>query len=210
MKRRKMIKLIISIIVAIAVILILIQIFTKKGDEKRRLESLYEELNASQTYLFEMKQNDDSKTVMAKKGDKTRIDQYAKDSYMTTIVKDNTTYLVLHDREEYYVYEENNVEQNILTDGFGEVIQKDIITGEDKIKGKKYYFEEYNGSTMFMISSTLDADEKDMRTRFYFDKDDNLVYIQTINGAKQELLKVSIEKEVDDSIFEIPSTYAEN
>ena len=210
MKRRKMIKLIISIIVAIAVILILIQIFTKKGDEKRRLESLYEELNASQTYLFEMKQNDDSKTVMAKKGDKTRIDQYAKDSYMTTIVKDNTTYLVLHDREEYYVYEENNVEQNILTDGFGEVIQKDIITGEDKIKGKKYYFEEYNGSTMFMISSTLDADEKDMRTRFYFDKDDNLVYIQTINGAKQELLEIKIQKEVDDSIFEIPSTYAEN
>ena len=63
---------------------------------------------------------------------------------------------------------------------------------------------------MFMISSTLDADEKDMRTRFYFDKDDNLVYIQTINGAKQELLEIKIQKEVDDSIFEIPSTYAEN
>ena len=49
---------------------------------------------------------------MAKKGDKTIIDDYTEESHTTTIVKDNNTYLVLHDREEYYVYEQNNVEQN--------------------------------------------------------------------------------------------------
>ena len=63
---------------------------------------------------------------------------------------------------------------------------------------------------MFMISNTVETNEEDIKTRFYFDKEDNLVYIQTIKGAKQELLKVNIQKEVDDSIFEIPSNYAEN
>ena len=63
---------------------------------------------------------------------------------------------------------------------------------------------------MFMISTTLDANEEDIKTRFYFDNDNNLVYIRTINGATQELLEIKIEKEVDDSIFEIPSKYAEN
>ena len=60
-----------------------------------------------------------------------------------------------------------------------------------------------------MISNTLDENEE-IKTRFYFDKDDNLVYIQTIKGVTQELLKIRLEKEVDDSIFEIPSNYAEN
>ena len=52
---------------------------------------------------------------MAKKADKTIIDQYSKDSetkiesHTTTLVKDNNTYLILHDRKEYYVYEQNNV-----------------------------------------------------------------------------------------------------
>ena len=157
-----------------------------------------------------MEQNNDNKTIMAKKEDKTIIDQYSKNNHSTTIVKDNNTYLVLHDREEYYIYEQNNIEQSILTDGLEEIVNKEFTTGTDKVKGKRYTYEEYAGSTMFMISSTLDINEEDIRTRFYFDNNNNLVYIQTIKGAKQELLKINIEKEVDDSIFEIPSTYAEN
>ena len=152
-----------------------------------------------------MEQSDKNKTIMAQKGDQTIIDEYSNDNHTTTIVKNNNTYFILHNREEYYFYE-----QNILIDGIGEVVQKDFITGTDKVKGKKYDYEEYNGSTMFMISNTVETNEEDIKTRFYFDKEDNLVYIQTIKGAKQELLKVNIQKEVDDSIFEIPSNYAEN
>ena len=152
----------------------------------------------------------------AKKADKTIIDQYSKDSetkiesHTTTLVKDNNTYLILHDRKEYYVYEQNNVEQNILTDGIKEVVDKDFTTGEEKVKGKKYDYEEYNGSTMFMITNTLELNEADIKTRFYFDKNGNLTYIKTIYGEDEELLKVNLEKDVDDSIFEIPSDYAEN
>lgn len=210
MKKKTIKKLIIAILIIVATILIISKIMGNKKQDVKRLANLYEKLNTSQTYLFEMEQNDDNKTIMAKKGDKTIIDQYTKNSHTTTIVKDNNTYLVLHDREEYYIYEQNNVEQNILTDGLLEIVAKEFVTGEQKVKGKKYEYEEFTGSTMFMISSTLDSGEEEIKTRFYFDKDDNLVYIQTIKGVNQELLKINLQTEVDDSIFEIPSNYAEN
>lgn len=207
MKKKQIIPLVIVIVIVIIGIIMFVR---KKGDNTKRLNNLYKELETSQTYLFEMEQSNDNKTIMAKNGDKTIIDQYSKDSHTTTIVKGTTTYYVLHDREEYYVYENNNVERSILTDGLEEIVDKEFTIGEEKVNGKKYLYEEYSGSTMFMISSTLDVNEKDIKTRFYFDNDDNLVYIRTIKGVNQELLKIKIEKEVDDSIFEIPSNYAEN
>lgn len=210
MKKKTIKKLIITILIIVAIIFIISKIMGNKREDVKRLANLYDKLNTNQTYLFEMEQNDDNKTIMAQKGDKTIIDQYTKNSHTTTIVKDNNTYLVLHDREEYYVYEQNNVEQNILTDGLGEVTSKEFVTGEQKVKGKKYEYEEYTGSTIFMMSNTLNNGEEEIKTRFYFDKEDNLVYIQTIKGVNQELLKINIQTEVDDSIFEIPSNYAEN
>ena len=216
MRKNKRIPLIVVILVIIVIIFGISKLLSQKDDQTQKLAKIYEDLNSNQTYLFEMEQNSNNKIIMAKKGDKTIIDQYSKDSetktesHTTTLVKDNNTYLILHDRKEYYVYEQNNVEQNILTDGIKEVIDKDFSTGEEKVKGKKYNYEEYNGSTMFMITNTLELNEADIKTRFYFDKNGNLTYIKTIYGEDEELLKVNLEKDVDDSIFEIPSDYAEN
>ena len=210
MKKKKIRKIIITILIIVVAFLLISKIMTNKKEDVKRLANLYAKLNTSQNYLVEMEQNDDNKTIMAKKDDKTIIDQYTKNNHTTTIVKDNNTYLVLHDREEYYIYEQNNVEQNILTDGLKEVVAKEFVTGEQKVKGKKYEYEEYNGSTMFMLSGTLGSEDEEIKTRFYFDKEDNLIYIQTIKGVNQELLKINIQTEVDDSIFEIPSNYAEH
>ena len=216
MIKNKKIFLIVVILVIIGIIFGISKLLWQKDDHTQKLAKIYEDLNYNQTYLFEIEQNSSNKMIMAKKGDKTIIDQYSKDSetktesHTTTLVKDNNTYLILHDRKEYYVYEQNNVEQNILTDGIKEVVDKDFTTGEEKVKGKKYDYEEYNGSTMFMITNTLELNEADIKTRFYFDKNGNLTYIKTIYGEDEELLKVNLEKDVDDSIFEIPSDYAEN
>ena len=216
MRKNKRIPLIVVILVIIVIIFGISKLLGQKDDQTQKLAKIYEDLNSNQTYLFEMEQNSNNKIIMAKKADKTIIDQYSKDSetkiesHTTTLVKDNNTYLILHDRKEYYVYEQNNVEQNILTDGIKEVVDKDFTTGEEKVKGKKYDYEEYNGSTMFMITNTLELNEADIKTRFYFDKNGNLTYIKTIYGEDEELLKVNLEKDVDDSIFEIPSDYAEN
>lgn len=209
MSKRK-IKRIIIIIVVIAAFIMGIKLITNKGGEgKHRLEDLYKELSENQ-YLFEWQQNDKNKTIMAKKDNKTIIDNYSGKNHTTTIIKDNNTYFVLHDREEYYVYEQNNVEENILTDELAKITKQPFATGQEKVKGKKYSYEEYSGSTMFITSTTLDKNNEEIRTRFYFDKDDNLIYIQTLKGATQELLKVKLEKDVEDSMFDIPSNYAEN
>lgn len=210
MKKKTIKKLIIAILIIIAII-VLIKIFMGNNkDNEQKLLELYENLNSSQIYLFEWEKSDDVKTIMVKKEDKTMIDDYSENNHSTTIVKDNNTYLVLHDREEYYVYEGNTVEQNILTEGLKEVVEKTFTTGTEKVKGKKYSYEEYDGSTIFMSTSILDANEEEIKTRFYFDKDNNLTYIRTIIGVNQELLKINLETEVDDSVFEIPSNYAEN
>mgnify|MGYP001057782825 FL=1 len=63
---------------------------------------------------------------------------------------------------------------------------------------------------MFLLSNSLNLDENDVKTRFYFDSKDNLVYIKTIYGDKHELLKVSLTNDIDSSVFEIPADYAEN
>ena len=216
MKKNKRIPLIIVILIIIAIVFGVIKLVGNKEDQSQKLAKIYEKLNTNQTYLFEMEQNSNNKTIMAKKGDETIIDQYSKDSetkvesHTTTLIKDNNTYLILHDREEYYVYQQNNVEQNILTDGIKEIIDKEYTTGEEKVRGKKYKYEEYSGSTMFMISNKLELDESEIKTRFYFDNNGNLTYIKTIYGEESELLKVNLENSVDDSLFEIPANYAEN
>ena len=216
MKKNKRIFLIVIVILIIAIIFGIVKIVNKNSPKEQRLSKIYQDLEDSQTYLFEIEKNNNNKTIMAKKGDKTIIDQYTKNSetnlenHTTTLVKDNNTYLILHDRKEYYVYTENNVEQTIVTDGLKEIISKSYTTGTEKIKGKKYSYEEYDGSSMFMISNRININDTNVKTRFYFDSKNNLTYIKTILDNKQELLKVTLEKDVKDSTFEIPSDYAEN
>ena len=216
MKKNKGINLILVILVIIGIIFVISKIINSKSSDEQKLAKIYEDLNSSKSYYFQMERNSNNKIIMAQKGDKTVIDQYSKEgenstqTHTTTLIKDNNTYLILHDRKEYYVYEENNVDQTILLDGIKEIMNKDFSRGNEKVRGKKYNYEEYNGSSIFMISNTLNIDENEVKTRFYFDKKDNLVYIKTINGDDNELLKISLTKDVDDAMFEIPSDYAEN
>ena len=165
MKKNKRIFLIVIVILMIAIIFGIVKIVNKNSPKEQRLSKIYQDLEDSQTYLFEIEKNNNNKTIMAKKGDKTIIDQYTKNSetnlenHTTTLVKDNNTYLILHDRKEYYVYTENNVEQTIVTDGLKEIISKSYTTGTEKIKGKKYSYEEYDGSSMFMISNLININD---------------------------------------------------
>ncbi len=56
-----------------------------------------------------------------------------------------------------------------------------------------------------MISQKIQVMQK---TRLYF-QGDKLVYIKTIAGDKQELLKVENTYKVDNQLFNIPSDYTE-
>jgi competence protein ComGC len=210
MKKKRLITLAIIILIVILVILAIRMFVKKEQAQESKIINIYDKLVTSQEYLCTIEQDDENKIIMAKKGEKTIIDQYSGESHSTTLVKDENTYLVLHDRQEYYVYERNNVEQSILTDGLKELINKSYEVGTEKVKGKNYSYEEYEGSTVFTLSSTLALNEEGVKTRVYFNKDSELVYIKTIFGDQNELLKVSLSYEAEDSLFDIPENYAEN
>lgn len=216
MKKNKRINLIVIILVIIGIIFFVNKIVGNKNSKVQELAKVYNKLNSSQAYQFKWEQNDNNKTIIIKDGDKTLIDQYSKEedsatqNHTKTLIKENSTYLILPDRKEYYIYEGNNVDQTFLIDGIKEIMGKEYTKGTEKVKGKKYKYEEYSGSTMFLLSNSLNLDENDVKTRFYFDSKDNLVYIKTIYGDKHELLKVSLTNDIDSSVFEIPADYAEN
>ena len=216
MKKNKRINLIVIILVIIGIIFFVSKIIGNKNSKVQELAKVYNKLNSSQAYQFKWEQNDNNKTIIIKDGDKTLIDQYSKEedsatqNHTKTLIKENSTYLILPDRKEYYIYEGNNVDQTFLIDGIKEIMGKEYTKGTEKVKGKKYKYEEYSGSTMFLLSNSLNLDENDVKTRFYFDSKNNLVYIKTIYGDKHELLKVSLTNDIDSSVFEIPADYAEN
>lgn len=216
MKKNKRISLIVIILVIIGIIFFVSKIVGNKNSKVQELAKVYNKLNSSQAYQFKWEQNDNNKTIIIKDGDRTLIDQYSKDedsatqNHTKTLIKENSTYLILPDRKEYYIYEGNNVDQTFLIDGIKEITGKEYTKGTEKVKGKKYEYEEYSGSTMFLLSNSLNLDENDVKTRFYFDSKENLVYIKTIYGDKHELLKVSLTNDIDSSVFEIPADYAEN
>lgn len=216
MKKNKRISLIVIILVIIGIIFFVSKIVGNKNSKVQELAKVYNKLNSSQAYQFKWEQNDNNKTIIIKDGDKTLIDQYSKDedsatqNHTKTLIKENSTYLILPDRKEYYIYEGNNVDQTFLIDGIKEILGKEYTKGTEKVKGKKYKYEEYSGSTMFLLSNSLNLDENDVKTRFYFDSKDNLVYIKTIYGDNHELLKVGLTNDIDSSVFEIPADYAEN
>ena len=209
---RKKGKIILVVIILIIIGVVSFIIYNKiKNKDVDLTQKLYDNLTKAQNYSFTMILDSKNKTTMAKRNDETAIDTYSsEEGHRTTIIKEDTTYYVLHDREEYYVYHQTNIEQSILKDSIAEILNKEYVKGEEKVRGKKCSYQEYSGTTFFAVSIPIDVDEEKVKTRFYYDKDNNLTYIKTIYEEKEELLEIEMSNEVNNSIFEIPSNYAEN
>jgi hypothetical protein len=204
MNKKKVAICAIILIVIIAIIVIIVS----KVSNGSKIEKLYESLSENNQYEFSMKNEDNYEITVAKKDNQTCIDMDNNGERTTTLIKDNTTYLIIHSNREYYVYDSDIAEENIVTEMFQQLIDVEHNTGKEKIRGNNLKYEEYEGFAGFMTSTAKDLDESDVKTRFYFDKD-NLKYIKTIVDNEEELLDVDISYEVDDNLFEIPSDYAE-
>lgn len=212
MKKKIIIPIIPSIIIIIAIIIIIVVINKNKNPvDEQLLQEEYNKLNSLQSYQFTKEKDSKNKTTVAKDGNKTAIDSYADGKHTTTIINENKTYYIIHDKEEYYIYNSTNIENSIVIDWIKDVVGKEHTSGEEKVRGRKLKYEEYTGSTMFSETTSLDIDESKTKTRFYFDKNKDLVYIKTIyeNGT-EELQKIEITQETNSKLFEIPATYAEN
>ena len=213
---------IMPILIAIVAIVIVVVIISKvTQDEISKLSKIYEKMVTEQTYIFTRYDLEEkNKFITYRKTNKTLIDRYDLGAHVSTLILEGDTYLISHANKEYYVYPNSNLEEEILTDNLKQIIKLEYTTGKEKIYGKEYKYEEYEGvSSYFVISSSNYIDTDSIKVRFYF-KGNELVYLKSIyevvneeTGEKnqvEELQTVKVEYKVEDSMFVIPADYAEN
>lgn len=212
-KNKKKIVLIsgIAIIVVILIAgLIWYFVSKEKGEEDiLRLNQLYETLQSKNSYSFTTTLNDNNKMYYATLENKAYIDTTYKGTESKFIIRDGNSYLIMDDAKTYYTYNNNETDLNKIEIELETIKDMEHENGKEKVENKTYSYEEYKTITSFtmMDVSEIGAD-KEGKTRFYFDGD-KLVYIKTIIGDKQEVLKVDLSYNVDSKLFEIPSDYQE-
>lgn len=208
--KKRIIRIVIPIILMIAIIIAIIIVKNNKKTEIHLLSEVYNQLNGITSYQFQKEKDTNNKTIVVKDGNNAVIDNYTSGTHTTTIIKDNTTTYITHEKEEYYIYNNTNIDVNVVESWLADVVNREYTTGEEKIRGKKYYYEEYQGTTLFTDTNVLNDDESQVKTRFYFDNDNKLVYIKTIfSQMEEETLKIEISTDIDKSLFDIPEEYME-
>ena len=179
-----------------------------EGTENSKLSKLYQELSSKNSYSFETVLDDDNKMFYAKSGNVAYTDTNYNGNESKFVIKDGNSYLLVDDTKTYYTYKNNMVNLNKVQEAFDELINTGSFeTGREEINGENYNYEQYAEKTNLALQS-FDDDTNNVKTRLYF-KGDDLVYIKTISGETEELLKVNISYEVDQNLFEIPSDYRE-
>ena len=168
---------------------------------------LYETLQTSSVFSFELTSDSGNHKYYAKSNDMAYIDTIYDDEETKYIIKDGNTYFLVDDTKTYYTYSNNQTNLNMVTRGLERIKDLEYQTGREKINNDNYSYEEYIGVTDFAMGNFTENSE-DVKTRFYFDGDE-LVYIKTIEGDQEELLKVNISYNVDENLFQIPSDYNE-
>ncbi len=198
---------IVALIILILIVGIVLIVMAVNG--KTKVSKLYDGLNQSECYSFDMKDNENGyEIIFSKKGDKSCIDSLSGDEKTSTIVKDGVAYALMHSQKEYVVYDQDLIDSNTIVGLFEEIKDSKCTTGKEKINNKSYKYEEYDGFAGFMTFADINTEEQNVKTRFYFDKN-NLAYIKTIANGEEDLLEIHLSYEVEDEIFEIPTDYAE-
>ena len=216
MSKKQIVLIIVSIILVLAIIVGLVY-FLGLGEKTEntildgstsKVNKLYSELKEKQEYSFKTTLNEQDEVYYAKKNKVAYIATTYQGETSKFIIKDGNSYLLLDDEKIYYTYQNNETDLEKITVQLEKIKDKPYTEGKEKIENKEYKYEEYEGTTEFLLKEAEEVEEQTAKTRFYFDGN-KLVYIKTIAGDYQELLKVDISYQVDDNLFEIPSDYEE-
>ncbi len=208
MKKNRIPKIIFAILLIVLIVMLLLVVFQKPKD---LTINMYHAICKKQNYTFSMvEENSDINysLTIAKKENAMSIDSTTDNDRTTTLVEEDVAYYIMHADKEYYLYDSSQIDADILKNDLAGIEEETYASGYEKINGKKYYYEEFNGITTFIMWSNYE-EESSIKTRFYFDQN-KIIYIKTIiNDSEEELLKIDFSDEVDDSLFEIPDDYAE-
>lgn len=212
-------KTIISIAIVVAIIIV-IGVFgyfilnnSKMGSiiasEESKTMELYNNLKNEGSYKFLAELNDENKIMYIKKDEKAYIEETFDGETSKFIIKDGNTYLLQDDEEQYYTYSNNESDLKLIENELNQIEGLEATLGREKVNNKSYDYEQYEFVTAFAMLDWTKREQEGIKTRFYFEEN-NLMYIKTLIGDTEELLKVNISKDnINDDLFEIPSDYQE-
>ena len=214
-KNKKILIIVISIILILAVILGIIFLVSKNKQgntneiqEAQKTEKVYEEVSKANQITFTCTLDDKNKETIIVK-DNNAYKETTKDGKTSRyIVKDGNTYFLDEDSKKYYTYNNNTSILIELKQQLEKLQDLSKEAGKERIKGKNYSYEEFEQYQGFLINNKITVtDLTKAKTRIYYDND-KIVYIKTIAGDEEELLKVDISyNQVNDDYFNIPDEY---
>ena len=211
-KENKKVIIIFIIIAIVAVCLGIISCFLLVPNTSKELSfsinELYESLKQEQAYSINLTLDENNKSLYAKQSNIAYLDDILNGVETEMLIKNGNTYLIKDEDKVYYVFKNNETNLNKIEDILEALKDKEYQTGEEKIDNKSYSYIEFNQLTDLVIMNTSNIKSDTKKTRLYFDGKD-LKYIKTIAGNKEELLKVTISRDVDNKLFQIPSDYEE-
>lgn len=218
MKDNKLKKPIIIVGIILLVVVILgVIVFTivnkNKTNKTEQTESVemqknYEKIANSKEMIFTTTLDENNKEVIIIKDDQAYKETTRNGVIYKYIVKGNDTYFIDDSNKTYYTYKNNTEISTEIQQKLSKLKEMSSSTGKEKINGKNYQYEEFEKYQDFLINNKIAVtDLTKAKTRIYYDND-KIVYIKTIAGDEEELLKVNISYgNVKNDYFNIPSEY---
>ena len=147
-------KVLIVTFIIIMLVIISIVCITTQGNNTDRVAKIYKEILEKQTYTFSMEEtNSEYEYMMAvsQKGNDINIDTGFNDEHTSTLILEGHVYVLMHNKQEYYVMDSDDIDADIIISGLKEVSEKEYDTGKEEINGKTYYYEEYKDVSSFIM-----------------------------------------------------------
>lgn len=204
--------IIILVVVIIGVIIFALSSKNKTNKteqtESVEIQKNYEKIANSKEMIFTTTLDENNKETIVIKDGQAYKETTRNGVTYKYIVKGNDTYFVDDSNKTYYTYKNNTEISTEIQQKLSKLKEMSSNTGKEKVNGKNYQYEEFEKYQDFLINNKIAVtDLTKAKTRIYYDND-KIVYIKTIAGDEEELLKVDISYgTVKNDYFNIPSEY---
>lgn len=204
--------IIILVVVIIGVIIFAISSKNKTNKteqtESVEIQKNYEKIANSKEMIFTTTLDENNKEKIVIKDGQAYKETTRNGVTYKYIVKGNDTYFVDDSNKTYYTYKNNTEISTEIQQKLSKLKEMSSNTGKEKVNGKNYQYEEFEKYQDFLINNKIAVtDLTKAKTRIYYDND-KIVYIKTIAGDEEELLKVDISYgTVKNDYCNIPSEY---
>lgn len=204
--------IIILVVVIIGVIIFALSSKNKTNKteqtESVEIQKNYEKIANSKEMTFTITLDENNKETIVIKDGQAYKETTRNGVTYKYIVKGNDTYFVDDSNKTYYTYKNNTEISTEIQQKLSKLKEMSSNTGKEKVNGKNYQYEEFEKYQDFLINNKIAVtDLTKAKTRIYYDND-KIVYIKTIAGDEEELLKVDISYgTVKNDYFNIPSEY---